>query len=185
MPEDRTRRAHRSRRGTTGSVPATRRFRAARLPLAMALLGLLVSGCAARGPAAHGRDAQRLLLVSSQLRFDDVPVPSGFELLPDDSFTFQNQATRVGVLKYRGRGPGAHLVAFYQDQMPLYNWDLISIIEYGPHILNFEQPEETCVVMIEKKGRHTILTIALGPRAHRPFQAFPLEQPPAAEIPVK
>lgn len=97
-------------------------------------------------------------------RFDDVPVPAGFKLLQDRSFVFQTEGVRVALLKYIGRAKLPELVNFYKEQMSLYNWDLLNIVEYEKSVLNFERDKQGCLINIEGNGAKKIITISLSPR---------------------
>lgn len=117
-----------------------------------------------------------MLEPSAMLKFADIPVPQGFKFLPTDSYVFQSGNVRVGVLVYTGRANAEQLVAFYQNQMPMYNWNLLNVIEYGKRMLNFDRENESCVVNIEPKMLKTKVTVSLGPK---------LRIPKKSEKPVK
>lgn len=136
------------------------------------LILLLISGCATTYEArSYDKDSasDTALDVASVLRFDDVPVPVGFKILDSESFAFQNDVTRVALLKYAGSRHADQAVWFYKEQMPLYNWSPINIIEYERRILNYEKESESCIVTIESKGRKSIITIAISPKS-RPMK---------------
>ncbi|MDP6685795.1 MAG: hypothetical protein QGI05_02460 [Candidatus Omnitrophota bacterium] len=103
--------------------------------------------------------------VASLLRFDDVPVPIGFNILAGESFAFQNDQTRVALLKYMGSQNVDLVVDFFKAQMPMYNWDAINVIEYERRVLNYENNVESCIVTIEARGRKSIVTIAISPKS--------------------
>jgi len=105
---------------------------------------------------------------SVMLKFADIPVPKGFKFLPADSYAFQSGNIRVGVLVYSGRATPEQLVAFYQDQMPIYNWNFLNVIEYGKRLINFDRENESCVVSIEPKLLNTRVIISLGPKQQIP-----------------
>jgi hypothetical protein len=136
------------------------------------LLMLMVSGCAAMSDSrSYGSTSavESSLNVATILRFDDVPVPSGFKSIEHESFAFQNDVTRVALLKYVGTRNIDQIVAFYKEQMPLYKWNPINIIEYERRILNFEKESESCIISIEAIGRKNIVTIAISPKS-RPMK---------------
>lgn len=99
------------------------------------------------------------------LKFNDVPVPVGLKALPQESYSFETTGVRVGVLKYRGKANTEQVINFYKEQMPMYNWNLINIIEYGQRLINFERENETCIITIEPKGNTVTLIISLGPKS--------------------
>jgi hypothetical protein len=102
---------------------------------------------------------------SEGLRFDDIPIPSGFKLDLKESFVFKNDLTRVGIIKYVGKGNINSVTSFYKKQMPLFNWETINSIEFFKSILSFTKETQTCVVIIEQFGaRKVMFTIASGPK---------------------
>ncbi len=143
------------------------------LPVLCFLLStFLIAGCATTydtGSYRSRASADKSLNVAPILRFEDVPVPFGFISLETESFAFQNDATRVALLKYTGSKIADQVVWFYKEQMPLYNWSPINIIEYERRILNYEKGQESCIVTVESKGRKSIVTIAISPKS-RPMK---------------
>ena len=101
-------------------------------------------------------------------RFSDIPVPVGFKLLAQDSYTFESGGIRAGVLKYRGKANVEQVLNFYKDQMLMYNWNLLNVIEYGERLMNFERESETCIISLLPKGNAITLTISLGPKSQIP-----------------
>ena len=128
---------------------------------------ILLSGCTTMSSGTYGKGsvAEKPLEVSSVLRFNDIPAPYGFKILDHESFAFQNDATRVALLKYVGGTVADRVVLFYKEQMPLYNWNPINIIEYERRVMNFENDSESCIITIEAKGRSSIVTIAISPKS--------------------
>ena len=107
------------------------------------------------------------LQVAVDLRIDDIPVPAGFKLDVADSFAFQNDYTRVGLLRYTGRAGVDEVVDFYKEQMPLYNWVLVNVIEYERSLLNFEKDKQSCIIICEGSRSRTVLTIATAPKSQK------------------
>jgi len=102
------------------------------------------------------------------LKFADVPIPAGLKSLPQESYSFENAGVRVAVLKYQGKANIDQLINFFKEQMPMYNWNLINIIEYGQRLLNFERENETCIITIQVAGfwnEDALVTISLGPKS--------------------
>lgn len=130
---------------------------------------IIINGCATPGykdsPTVSG--IEKGLTVASTLRFDDVPVPSGFLQISNESFIFQSESLRAGVLKYSGKSSPDVVMQFYKDQMPLYNWQLINLIEYGKKQLNYEKIGQSCIITIEGTRTKSILTISVGPKSER------------------
>jgi hypothetical protein len=101
----------------------------------------------------------------STYKFSDIPVPIGLKPLPQSSYSFQSSGVRVGVLQYRGKGNAEQIIAFYKEQMPMYNWSLINITEYGQRLMNFERESESCIIALQPKGSSITVIISLGPKS--------------------
>jgi hypothetical protein len=101
----------------------------------------------------------------STYKFSDIPVPVGLKPMPQSSYSFQSAGVRVGVLQYRGKGNAEQVIAFYREQMPMYNWSLINVTEYGQRILNFERESESCIITLQPKGSSITVIISLGPKS--------------------
>ena len=110
-------------------------------------------------------------------KFSDIPVPSGFKSLPGQSYSFESSGIRVGVLKFQGKADVDQIVSFYKEQMVMYNWNLLNVVEYGERLLNFDRENETCVITLLTRGKTVIITISLGPK--------PQNTPKKAVKPVK
>ncbi|MDD5465337.1 MAG: hypothetical protein PHP73_03235 [Candidatus Omnitrophica bacterium] len=106
-----------------------------------------------------------LLEPQATLKFSDVPVPVGLKSLPQESYSFESSGVRVGVLKYQGKANADQVINFYKEQMAMYNWNLVNIVEYGQRLINFERENETCIITLEPKGNNITLTISLGPKS--------------------
>ena len=129
---------------------------------------LLSAGCATSGTVTDNDiKATKALDVSTALKFVDIPVPSGFKMITAQSFTFENDVLRVGILKYKGRSSGDQVVNFFKNQMTLYNWRFTNMLEYGRRILNFEREDQNCIIVIEPQGMSTFVTITVAPKSGR------------------
>ena len=127
------------------------------------------SGCALL--SKNKSSGSGMLEPSSIQRFGDVPVPSGFDFLAKDSYTFESSGVRVGVLRYRGRANADRVVDFYREQMPMYNWNLLNVIEFGERQMNFDREAETCVVTLVPKGKSVTIVVSVGPKSQQPKKA--------------
>ncbi len=126
---------------------------------------LVLWGCAGVAKKDFPSKEKSLLEPQSMLKFSDIPVPSGFKFLAEESYTFESAGVRVGVLKYQGKANVEQVVSFYKDQMSLYNWNLLNVVEYGERLLNFEREQETCIINLSPKGKNITITVSLGPRS--------------------
>lgn len=125
-------------------------------------LALTLTGCAMFEPKA---DPTVPLEPNGALRFADVPVPSGFKLLPQNSYSFENAGVRVGMLRYQGKATMEQVANFYKSSMAVHKWSLLNSIEYGQQMFNFEKENESCIVTLTPKGSTVLINISLGPIA--------------------
>jgi len=136
------------------------------LSIACCLLTAVLAGCSTLSGNGDAKSANPgVLEPQATLKFSDVPVPVGLKNLPAQSYSFESSGVRVGVLKYQGKNDPDQVVNFYKEQMAMYNWSLVNIIEYGLSLMNFERENETCIITMEPKGSNIILTISLGPKS--------------------
>lgn len=126
---------------------------------------LFLAGCATTETGDLRSSGSGALKTQAILKFTDVPVPVGLKSLPLESYSFESSGVRVGVLKYKGKADPDQVISFYKDQMPMYNWTLVNIIEYGQRLMNFEREGESCIISMQPKGSSVILTISLGPKS--------------------
>jgi len=120
-----------------------------------------IIGCA----SLSSKSTPQSLQVQAMLKFPDLPIPAGFKFLAKDSYSFENSGIRAGLLRYQGKATLDQVVNFYKEQMPMYNWTLLNITEYGDCIMNFEQEQESCIVSIMPKGSSCIVSLAIGPKS--------------------
>ena len=126
---------------------------------------LVLWGCAGVSKKGAPFKEEALLEPQSTLKFNDIPAPAGFKLLAEESYTFESAGVRVGVLKYQGKADVEQVVNFYKDQMPLYNWNLLNVVEYGERLLNFDREQESCIINLSPKGRNITIVVCLGPKS--------------------
>ena len=131
------------------------------------LLTTALTGCSTLSDN-KGTTNPGLLEPQAIMKFIDIPVPVGLKSLPQQSYSFESSGVRVGVLKYQGKNNPDQVVNFYKEQMPMFNWNLVNITEYGQRLLNFERENETCIITMEPRGSSVILTISLGPKSQIP-----------------
>jgi hypothetical protein len=143
--------------------------------LAYWFIGLL--GCTGMAKKDKELGSVPILEPQTMAKFSDIPAPNGFKFQGQESYAFESSGMRVAVLKYVGKADIDQVIAFYKEQMQMYNWNLLNIIEYGERLLNFERESETCIISLIPKGSTVLVTISLGPKSQR--------APLKAERPVK
>lgn len=111
---------------------------------------------------------EKLLEPTIMTRFSDIPVPTGFKFISKESYSFESGGVRVGVLKYRGKAPIDQVTGFFKEQMPMYNWRLLNMVEYNQRLLNFERENESCIITLMPDGSAVTITASLGPKTQFP-----------------
>ncbi len=137
------------------------------LSTAYCLLSTVFLGCATTSYNGRSGDSTQIpsLEPAALLKFSDIPIPSSLAFVSQDSYVFQGDNFRAGLLKYAGKGTGDQVVVFFKEQMPLYNWHLINIVEYGRRMLSFEKDQETCVITIDDKGNKSDIALSIAPKS--------------------
>ncbi len=105
------------------------------------------------------------LETASLLRFSDIPIPAGFKIKPDESYSFQTDNFRAGLLKYTGSTNPEDVVQFFKEQMPRHNWQLVNLIEYEKRVMNFEKQGQSCLITIEGGVTRTAITLSISPKS--------------------
>ncbi len=142
--------------------------------LVLALLifsAMMLLGCQTLWKKESSPKGPTILEPSIMTRFNDIPIPSGFKLLPKESYSFENAGVRMGVLRYQGKASAEQVVNFFKEQMPMYNWRLLNVIEYNQRLMNFDRDDETCNVNLATRLNSVIITISLGPKPPMPKKA--------------
>ncbi len=124
-----------------------------------------ISGCVSTLSKGNITKNDALLEPSAVVKFVDIPIPAGFKIIPLDSYSFESSGVRVGVLKYQGKASSDRVINFYKEQMPMYNWNLLNVVQYGEMLLNFDREAETCIIRLLPKGNNMAISISLGPKS--------------------
>ena len=126
---------------------------------------LILSGCATTPDESYETDSYgyKRRSVATNLRYDDVPVPSNFSLVPSKSLAVESGTTRISSLHYRGRSSRIEIINFYKEYMENYGWNLINLIESTQAIMNYSNGEEICTIIMTGTGSDIELTISLSP----------------------
>lgn len=134
---------------------------------------ITTAGCA----SFPSSNPDKALEPTAALRFSDIPVPAGFKLIPEQSYSFENAGIRVALMKYKGKGTLDQVLNFYKEHMPLSRWNLLNISEFGQRLLNFERENETCIVTMESKFTGTLITVSVGPKSAVGRSRRPVDEP--------
>lgn len=121
------------------------------------------SGCKSGAQQGSSAPAQ----FSNDVSFEDIPVPAGFTLVRKESYSFQNDVTRVGHLVYKGRSDINNVLAFFQQQMPLHGWQEMSYVDARTSTRFYDKEGQTCIITIGKRtGLHNIrIDLSMRPKS--------------------
>jgi hypothetical protein len=127
----------------------------------------IISGCALMEKKQKPESAG-LLEPQTASRFSDLPLPAGFKLMGESSYAFESSGVRVAAMQYQGKADVEQVLNFYKEQMPMYNWNLLNVVQYGSRLLNFDRENETCIIELIPKGRTVFIKFSLGPKSQIP-----------------
>lgn len=83
------------------------------------------------------------------VQFADIPVPSAYSILTNQSYSFQGALFRNGILKYQGPVEYAFAINFFRGQLPARGWKLEKT-ERGSdsRIMYFSKGQEKLIVIV-------------------------------------
>jgi len=99
-----------------------------------------------------GREAESRQTISTSYRFEDIPLPPGMVLNRKESFVYETKATKTGLLIYEGKGETDKLANFFKQQMPNYQWRLVSNFELNNVMLTFIKEGWSSIIYILPQG---------------------------------
>lgn len=127
------------------------------------LIGMLGCGDLFTFRTIREREPEKKPIVTSY-RFDDIPLPSGVTLNRKESFVYETRTTRTGLLVYEGKGEMEKLANFFKDQMPKYQWRLLSNFELHNVMLTFIKEGWSSVIYIQpQEDEIKRIEIRVGP----------------------
>lgn len=120
---------------------------------------LVVSGCAPTKSSVS--DAS----LAPQYRFEDVPVHPKLKISPNESFIFETQSIKAGILVYYGSESINEVVEFFKNEMPKHAWRLVNSIEAkGIVSMNFEKEGWSTLMRVHRSALKTAVEITIGPK---------------------
>jgi len=124
------------------------------------ILLIFIGGCIS--PNYYSGQKQKLEMSDSR-RFKDLPVPDGFDFIPPNSFVYESNRVRIGMLEYQGKAWPNNVVEFYKECMPRYNWRTLNVIEGRNTTLSFDKDDEICIISFECREGKGVLDISISP----------------------
>lgn len=83
------------------------------------------------------------------IQFADIPVPAGYALIPQDSYSFQSALFRNGILKYHGPVDSTYAVNYYRRHLPARGWRQDNTEKgYNVRVLYFSKGQERLIVIV-------------------------------------
>jgi hypothetical protein len=102
--------------------------------------------------------------IATSYQFGDVPLPPGMTLNRRESFLYETRATKAGLLVYEGRGEMEKLSNFFRQQMPKYQWRLVSNFELHNVMLTFiKEGWSSIIYILPQEGEMKRIEIRVGP----------------------
>jgi hypothetical protein len=130
------------------------------------LLIVGVYGCKNLFPhrTLRDREPEAKQPIATSYRFEDIPLPPGMTLNQKESFIYEARATKTGVLIYEGRGEMEKLSSFFKQQMPKYQWRLMSNFEIHNVMLTFiKEGWISIITILPQEGETKRIEIRVGP----------------------
>ena len=103
--------------------------------------------------------------IPTSYRFEDIPLPPGMNLNRRESFIYETKATKAGLLVYEGKGQMERLANFFKQQMPNYQWRMVSNFELNNVMLIFIKEGWSSVIYITPQPEEEMrrIEIRVGP----------------------
>jgi hypothetical protein len=130
-------------------------------PLAVAAtLVLVLIGCA-RTPKEKD---EMIPTPAATYRFEDVPIPRSLEIQKEDSFIYESEAIKTGILVYAGKAKVEDLAHFFKENMGTHGWRLVSNFERNDALMTFTKAGWGCVITIVPTGMERAkVEVRVGP----------------------
>lgn len=123
-------------------------------------LVLVLIGCA-RTPEEKG---EMIPTPAATYRFEDVPIPRSLEIKKEESFIYESEAIKTGILVYAGKAKVGDLAHFFKENMGTHGWRLVSNFERDDALLTFDKPGWGCVITILPTGMERArVEVRVGP----------------------
>lgn len=132
----------------------------------LSILVLTAAGCETmRTPPPASADEAKPTASARQYRLlQNIPVPTGFELVRDRSTAWASGQIRWASCEFEGSGTAERVADFYTRQMPSARFTLKKeSLENGESHLRFESDTEECNIRVRQGKMRTQLMINVGP----------------------
>ena len=134
--------------------------------MVIVLLILGVFGCKNLFPyrTLRDREPEGKQRIGTSYRFEDIPLEPGMTLNQKESFIYEARTIKTGVLIYEGRGEMEKFSSFFKQQMPKYQWKLVSNFEIHNVMLTFiKEGWISIITILPQEGETKRIEIRVGP----------------------
>jgi hypothetical protein len=112
----------------------------------------------------QGREPEVRQTVFTSYQFEDIPLPPGMTFDRKESFLYETRAIKTGLLVYEGKGEIEKLSNFFKQQMPKYQWRLVSNFELHNVMLSFiKEGWSSIIYILPQEGEMKRIEIRVGP----------------------
>lgn len=85
------------------------------------------------------------------VQFEDIPIPVGYQMRLDKSYSFQSSRFRTGVYMYEGNVAWQDVIDYYTNEMPRYGWSFAGTDRgYDFRVLTFRKGPEQAILTIRR-----------------------------------
>ena len=112
------------------------------------------------------------------LDFDDVKIPAGLDLDRDESFVYESQSIKAGVLTFSGMQKVTDMLTFFQDNMVRDGWKQMSSFKYRKNILIYTKPGKVCLIVVVYPPPFNKITVEVWVSPLRPEAAGAADSAP-------
>ena len=102
--------------------------------------------------------------------FEDVRIPGFLTVDRDASFVYESDSVKAGTLNLYGGTTSADVLDFFQANMPMDGWNVLSSFKYRKNVLLFNKPNKVCLIIVEPPGALTDLHAEVWVAPVRPGQ---------------
>lgn len=132
---------------------------------ALVLVLALAYGCAVNQEPAGETPVERA--VATVQGFEDVPIPGSMDPVPKESFIFETEGVKTGVLVYKGPVSVNTLATFFRSAMTAQGWNLVNSFVGAMATLNFEKANRSAIINITGGWFSSKVHIRVGPKGVR------------------
>jgi hypothetical protein len=107
--------------------------------------------------------------------FSDVKTPGSMTLDRDESFVYETNSVRAGVLALSGSASMEEILAFYEDHMPRDGWTMLSSFKYQKNVLIFTKTDKVCLITTHRPNLLSKTALEVWVAPVRPGQTVPMD----------